>query len=510
MKSEWFLPLSVAVVGIVTSSLLLYSHDRYVLLYYGDSVSHLVGSRKIVDWENPGFEQIGTVWLPLPHILLLAPSLIDHLFTTGLAGTMVSLPSLALTTLLLYRIIRDHNMPPSKDNRMAYLLALLYAFNPNIMYLGLVAMTEAPFMLFLVASAYYFQRWLLHGSIACLLLSSSFISLATLSRYESWFIPIFLILALIYARYRSNIKGPSLQHILLSTSLSISGIVIWLSWNYYMYGDPLEFSNAEYYSAAWYAIHNKYHERYFMQPWNIISVYMFNTVLLYGPLLFTGIAGYRIYSKSVKDVQRELRLKLRLISLLLLLPPTFTIISMLIGVGEMDYVYNSRFTILLAPLLLIMTFSFFFSNKLSRHRWHIVALLLWNPIILIFGVLTYMDAYGGYSTKDTQSAVDVGEYLRSYYDEGRIMTLTGSGLGHRIMITSGIALNKFDEMADYSTWKDSFKSPWLYDRWLIISKRPVHDATSVITYWLEREDELLLYYKIVYENDNYKIMRLRE
>ncbi|GBC73559.1 hypothetical protein HRbin04_00962 [archaeon HR04] len=498
---KWLFLLLIIIVGIVTS-LLLYHSDRYALLYYGDAVSHLVGSRKLVDWENPGLAQIGTVWLPLPHLLLLAPSLIDPLFTTGFAGTMVSLPSLALTTLLLYRIIRDHNMLPSKDNRIAYILALLYAFNPNIMYLGLVAMTEALFMLFLVASAYYFQRWLLHGSIACLLLSSSFISFATLSRYESWFIPIFLILALIYARYRSNIKGPSLQHILLSTSLSISGIVIWLSWNYYMYGDPLEFSNAEFYSAAWYAIHNKYHERYFMQPLNIISVYMFNTVLLYGPLLFTGIAGYRIYSKSVKDVKR------RMVSLLLLLPPTFTIISMLIGVGEMDYVYNSRFTILLAPLLLIMTFFFF--NKLSRQRWHIVALLLWNPIILIFGVLTYMDAYGGYSAKDTQSAVDVGEYLGSYYDEGRIMTLTGSGLGHRIMITSGIALNKFDEMADYSTWKDSFKSPWLYDRWLIISKRPVHDAKSVITYWLEREDELLLHYKIVYENDNYKIMRLRE
>ncbi|MEO9365005.1 MULTISPECIES: ArnT family glycosyltransferase [Candidatus Nitrosocaldus] len=515
MRNEWFIPLSVAVVGIVTSLLLLYSHDGYALLYYGDSVSHLVGSRKIVDWENPGLEQIGTVWLPLPHILFLVPSLIDPLFTTGLAGTVISLPSLAFTTLLIYRVMRDQGSiihPSTKDHRIAYLLALLYAFNPNMMYLGIVAMTEALFMLFLVASIYYFQRWLLQGcSTRNLLLCSLFISLATLCRYESWFLPILLIAVVFTSAVRNRSKDNELQLLPIITSLlSTTGIAIWLAWNYYIYGDPFEFSNAEYYSAAWYAIHNQYHERYFMNPLNVFSVYMYNTIHLYGPLLLTGITGgYSIYHRSAKDRMGVMMIIILL--LFLLLPPTFTIVSMLIGVGEMDYAYNSRFTILLAPLLFITTFLFL--NRLSVYRWYIITpllllLVLWNPLFLRLGVVTYIDAYAGYSTKDTQLAVDAGEALRSLYDRGRIMILAGSILEHRIMITSNIALNRFDEMADHSTWKDSFKSPWLYDRWLIISKRPVHDATNVITHWLEREEELLMHYKVVYENENYKIMRL--
>lgn len=520
VKNEWFLPLSVAVVGIVTSSLLLYSHDRYALLYYGDSVSHLVGSRKIIDWENPGLEQIGTVWLPLPHILLLAPSLIDPLFTTGLAGTVISLPSLAFTTLLIYRVMRDQGSIihlSTQDHRIAYLLALLYAFNPNMMYLGIVAMTEAPFMLFLVASIYYFQRWLLQGGCSTrnLLLCSLFISLATLCRYESWFLPILLIAVAFTFAVRNRSKDSRLPLLpIIIPLLSTTGIAIWLVWNYHIYGDPFEFSNAEYYSAAWHAMHNQYHERYFMNPLNVMSVYMYNTIHLYGPLLLTGITGvgYLIYHRSAKGRRGIMAMITIILLLFLLLPPTFTIVSMLIGVGEMDYVYNSRFTILLAPLLFIMTFLFL--NRLSVYRWHIIApllllLVLWNPLLLRLGVVTYMDAYAGYSTRDTQLAVDAGEALRSLYDGGRIMILAGSILEHRIMITSNIALNRFDEMADHSTWKDSFKSPWLYDEWLIISKRPVHDATNVITHWLEREDELLMHYKLVYENENYRIMRLR-
>lgn len=494
---RWLL-LSVVVVGIV-ASLLLYSLDRYALLYYGDAVSHLVDSRKLVDWENPGLEQMGTVWLPLPHLLLLLPSLVDPLFVTGFAGTVVSLPSLAFTTLLLHRIINDRMIlnTSMQGLRAINLLALLYALNPNMIYLGVVAMTETPFILFLVASIYCFQRWLLQGSRRYLLFCSLFISLATLCRYESWFIPILLLLVLI--KYRVS-PLTTLTAILISTS----GIALWLVWNYYMFNDPLEFSNAEYYSAAWYAVHNQYHERYFMKPLNVMSVYLFNSTHVYGLLLFTGIAGFLLYYRSVNDKGRA-----TVLLLILLLPPASTIVAMLMGVGEMDYVYNSRFTILLAPLLLVMTPIFL--KRLSRFREQIYLTIIaaWNIILLLIGVSTYMDAYGGYSSIDTQLAIDVGEALRSYYDEGRIMTLTGSGLGHRIMITSGIALNRFDEMADYSTWKDSFKSPWLYDRWLMISKSPVHDATNVIIYWLEREDELLTHYEVVYENDNYKLMRLR-
>src|SRR5919108_313213 len=160
ISGKEFLTVLIIVLAIgLFSAIYLYALDKYSLLYYGDAVSHLVRSREFVDSDNPGlFEQLGTAWLPLPHILLLPFTLIDSLFITGFAGLAVSLPCLAITSVLLYKMIRTHL---GAISYIAVAGALLYALNPNILYMGTTAMTEAPFMLFFVASAYYFQRWTL-------------------------------------------------------------------------------------------------------------------------------------------------------------------------------------------------------------------------------------------------------------------------------------------------------------------------------------------------------------
>lgn len=132
----------------------LHSIDEWSLLYYGDSVSHLVRARELVESLSPGPQQIGTVWLPLPHLLLLPFSLLNGLFTSGFAGTFVSLPCTAVAAAILYKMVRAD----SGILWIAIVGGCLYFSNPNILYLGLTAMTEAPFMLFFVVSAYYFQR----------------------------------------------------------------------------------------------------------------------------------------------------------------------------------------------------------------------------------------------------------------------------------------------------------------------------------------------------------------
>src|ERR687888_2748047 len=160
ISSKEFLIVSVLLIVVLAIGLAfavyLYTLDKYSLLYYGDAVSHLVRAREFVDSADPGiFQQLGTAWLPLPHLLLLPFSLIDPLFKTGFAGLVISLPSFAITAVLLYRIIKTQG----GISYIAIIGAFLYASTPNIIYLGITAMTEAPFMLFFVMSAYYFQRW---------------------------------------------------------------------------------------------------------------------------------------------------------------------------------------------------------------------------------------------------------------------------------------------------------------------------------------------------------------
>ncbi|MFZ0798112.1 MAG: hypothetical protein WAM98_10025, partial [Terriglobales bacterium] len=48
----------------------LYYLQRNDLLLYGDAVAHINIARRVFDSQTPGLLQLGTVWLPLPHLLM--------------------------------------------------------------------------------------------------------------------------------------------------------------------------------------------------------------------------------------------------------------------------------------------------------------------------------------------------------------------------------------------------------------------------------------------------------
>lgn len=341
------------------------------------------------------------------------------------------------------------------------------------------------------------------------MLCSIFLSFATLTKYEAWFLPIFLII--VAAAFTIKSKSQNKQKILaiLASLLSLSSIVFWLAWNQYHYGDALEFSNAQYYSASWYAQNRPFRELLFLQPANVLSVYGVTAFAMCGPLLLgAGILGYRVFRKA--NVSGK-----KLVLLFLALPPIFTITSLLIGIGEMSYWFNSRFMVLLSPLVIVMACLFLANiNNIKDKRIIIgaIGVLFASQLAMpaFFTIITMNDAIGGYSVKENLLARDAGEALNSLYDgNGKIMILTGSGLEHRVMITSGIPPANFDEIIEHSTWKASFREPWSYDRWMVITEKPGTDALSTTQYWLDRMDVLETHYKTVYENEYYKILVLK-
>lgn len=506
-RVELLLFAAVVIIGLSVGGY-LYFIDRYSLVYYGDSVSHMVGARKIVDSMHPGIHEIGTVWLPLPHFLLLPFTLIDPLFTSGFAGAAVSLPSLAITSVLLYKIIRVQMGISS----IALAGALLYSLNPNVIYLGLTAMTEAPFILFFVAAAYYFQRWYRESSSKAgdLLKCSLFISLASLSRYEIWFVPILVTLFIIISVARRKSKSIYKIDTILVSLLSLSGIVIWLSWNAYQYGNPLEFANMEYYSAASQALTRPIRDVLFLQPLNVVSIYGVTASAMYGPaVLAAAMLGYIFHLRSKGRNDRD---KLHAF---LGIVPLFTLISLLIGIGEMTQWFNSRFVLLAGPLVIILT-CMFLQKIPMRIRGNqfalggiVTAMFLLPLAVPEFEVVTLADARNGFLWKQTPFAVQTGEALASLYDYGNIFILTGAAQEHRIMLTSGIPLRHFDEILESSTWKDTYTRPWLHDRWMVIGKEPGADAVNVSAYWMQRQDLLDEHYDTVYDNQYYRIMKLK-
>ncbi len=515
------------VVGVagLTLMLTLYANDRYSLLYYGDAVSHLVGARRLLDWEHTGLEMLGTVWLPLPKLLFMLPAQIDTLFFTGMAGTLVNLPATVVTTLILHRLLsevwRDHAgrvcMLRSRlvlSDKVPLLFSLLYPLNLNILYLGIVAMTESLFMLFFTASAYHLYIFMKYSKIRDLYICSMLVALATLTRYEAWLLPLSLIALLAthtVNRHRKSNYG--YKDILLPILIASSGVIIWLVYNHHFYGDMLEFVDAEYYSASWQAMHREVRDMLFMQPLNVIRVYGITASVLYAPLLV--VASYSMISM----ISRKDKEKGNVIWLYIALPPSFTLASMLIGVGEMDLWFNSRFLVFLAPMLLLLSIR---SVSIRAALIVVIVVILYQLvftesicveyiqyIIQAYAsncIVTYEDARAGYHA--SADAFKVGELIRSRYsmNDTKIMVITGSMQEHKIMISSWVELSRYDEIIESSRWKDSFYKPWLYNDVIVISKNPDDDAVNVAGYWLSRLDTLKRFYDTVYEDDRYIVL----
>jgi hypothetical protein len=114
-----------------------YSQHGLSLAHY-DARAHLVVARRVFDSLTPGWQQVGAVWLPLPHLLNALPVQIDWLYRTGYSAIAISVLSMALASWSIARLIR-HATGSIVGGIVASTLLML---NPDILYLQSTPMTE--------------------------------------------------------------------------------------------------------------------------------------------------------------------------------------------------------------------------------------------------------------------------------------------------------------------------------------------------------------------------------
>ena len=64
----------------------LYYFQRNDLLLYGDAVAHINIARRVFDSQTPGLLGLGTVWLPLPHLLMIPFIFSNSMWQSGAGG----------------------------------------------------------------------------------------------------------------------------------------------------------------------------------------------------------------------------------------------------------------------------------------------------------------------------------------------------------------------------------------------------------------------------------------
>src|ERR1700691_1325951 len=77
------------------------------LLLYGDAVAHINIARRVFDSRTPGLLQLGTVWLALPHLLMIPFLLSDSAWQSGIGASIPSMIAYALGAAGIFRLVRN-------------------------------------------------------------------------------------------------------------------------------------------------------------------------------------------------------------------------------------------------------------------------------------------------------------------------------------------------------------------------------------------------------------------
>jgi hypothetical protein len=176
-----------AVLGTIAAA--VYWRAGLTLSHY-DARAHLVVARRIFDSLTPGWEQIGAVWLPLPHLLNALPVQIDWLYRTGASGIAISIASFAITVACISAIVRA----VAGSRTGAILAATLFAFNPNVLYLQSTPMTEPLLFALSALVVVHLAQWATsstrygdsNDSVRIRPAACWTIVAACLTRYEAW------------------------------------------------------------------------------------------------------------------------------------------------------------------------------------------------------------------------------------------------------------------------------------------------------------------------------------
>ena len=272
-KSWWLLAGAAIAVSIL--SFVHFFRSGQILLY-GDAVAHINIARRVFDSRTPGLLQLGTVWLPLPHILTMPFISNRWLWQSGAGGSIVSMVAYVFAGLGIARLFwrgvlgndDQHQVQPNGAATWGgWIAALVLLLNPNLIYMQATAMTESLSLALMTWSIVWFTEFVtaarraaasdisdeghplaLRKSSRSLELCAVTLAAAMLTRYDSWFLGVLTGVAVLVSFFfmpsvlRIELRKTLLKFIVLTAAVPL----FWFAYNYGVYQNPLEFANGQY------------------------------------------------------------------------------------------------------------------------------------------------------------------------------------------------------------------------------------------------------------------------
>jgi hypothetical protein len=223
-------------------------HDA--ILNYGDAEAHLHIARRVIDAHFPGLTELGSVWLPLPHLLMVPFVAVFAWWANGLAGTIPSALAWLASCVGMYRLARRWLRPAAAAVALAF-----FALNPNLIYMQTTAMTEPLFVCEMVWTAVWLVEWRaeLDGgderrSDRLLWLIALVLVAAVFTRYDGWIMALVAWTAVGVALLRRR-KLRS-RTFWMASAVVVAAPLVWFVYNAAVFGDWLDFARGPYSAKA--------------------------------------------------------------------------------------------------------------------------------------------------------------------------------------------------------------------------------------------------------------------
>ena len=254
--------LIVQLAASISIASFFYYLQKSDLLLYGDAVAHINIARRVFDSRTPGLLQLGTVWLPLSHLLMLPFIASRFMWQTGIGGSIPSMIAYVFSVAGIFQLARVAipSVPNGAEGwgtRFApWFAAAIFALNPNLIYLQTTAMTEPIYLALFVWAVALFAgaiRECICGDAGrgnSLLVRSGLCLIGgCLTRYDGWFLAAALSTVIIALAWigKFGVLRPGARKFIL---LAVAAPAFWLAYNTAVYRNPLEFANGPYSAKA--------------------------------------------------------------------------------------------------------------------------------------------------------------------------------------------------------------------------------------------------------------------
>ncbi len=459
-------PAVVALAVAAAAAALIWSAATHSMLIYGDARAHLSVARRVTDGLQPGPTQLGSVWLPMPHILMVPFTAVRVLWHSGAAGAIVGGLGYLYATTRVYKLVEEI----TEDRAAAWVGFVLFAANLNLLYLQTTALTEPVLLAFLVGATLHLARWMRTLSVRELLWAAILTMLSTLTRYEGWaFLVAGAALVLVWGSRVDRRRHSSEANVVLYAVVGGYGIALWFLYNLTIFHDALYFMRSPY-SAS-------------VQQGGQVQFGLLGTkgsvvesVLTYGwdmvdIIGLAALIGAAVSTVLILVLRHRRRLLTLLVLGLLLAPALFEVVSLYVGQTTIRVpqrppyeMYNVRYGLMALPFCAVAI-----AVVVSRRRWLGVLLAggaAAGLVVASFGTpLTLADGRTGISSAAAGHPELVAEYLRSHYRGGRV--LADDSASSNVIFAADLNLREFVTPGAHPFWEHTIRTPSRYARWAI-------------------------------------------